>query len=111
MNHTIFRDYNQDCFEIMLSLIDFNKFKERMINFKKSVDKDLNYGSSQSASTTGSENEAKLLHIDDSDFSTFEKLMAEDVDDKTTGWKKIVDHKMTAKSKFSLTMWQRKQPG
>lgn len=64
----MYQDHNQDCFEIMLSFIDFAKFKERMLNFKKSVDHDLNLindNGSNSVSTTGSEGDNKLLRIDD----------------------------------------------
>ena len=110
----MFKAHNQDVFEIMLSFVDFATFKKRMVSFRREVENDHKKLSDNEGSTTTGGSEGKsstMMHIDDEDFATFERLMAEDVNDKSIGWKKVIDQKMSAKSNVSIVMYQRKQPG
>lgn len=116
-NIKVYQDHNQDVYDVLLSFIDFNKFKQSMIDFKKTIEADQNAlnqteGSSNSGSTTVSDpNAGNIFSIADDDFAQFEQFIAEDVNNKELKWRRVVDFKMKEKGKFSLVMYQRPREG
>ena len=96
-----FEAEDSNAFEIMQSMIDFQKFKQQMLKFKQGLQNDTNLGAQKEAEV----NETGMC-IGEDDLGRFKDLMAEDLTDtKVLKWKKSVDAKKT--KNYQFTMWQR----
>lgn len=89
LNFAEYAKIDNDAVETLFGFIDFQKFKKQMLEVKN-------------GEVTVSQNESNQ-GIGQTDESFFWSLLKEDVNDKSIGWQKKMDHK----GPLSFTSWQR----
>jgi ADP-ribosylation factor 2-binding protein len=95
-NYPKYEKVDQELVEKLFTMIDFLKFKETMLNLKKSITQD-------NTSTSGDISD--MANID-----FLKKLHAEDPNDPNSGWNKKMDFKHNGDNVY-ITIWAKKVEG
>ena len=94
---------NSDTLDTLYGFIDFDKFKDKMIKFKETADKDTKQGADVTTQNVG------VSSLELNDASTIDELLKEDIKDKKVGWALKLD--MKEKNGISCVMHTRPMVG